>query len=163
MQLNGFTDLALRVVMRLAVLDETEKLGTAKVAAELNSSPTHAAKVVAVLNRMGIVEARRGRGSGVRLAAGAGSTSVGYLVRQLEGDKEVVNCDGPRPCPLRNGCRLRSALAHAQESFYAALDPITLDDLVSSPTGPLLLSLIPQAVTRPAPPTQESSNVVPLV
>lgn len=150
MQLNGFTDLALRIVMRLAVLDEGEQLATARVAAEVHASPTHAAKVVATLHRLGIVDARRGRGAGVRLSADAGSVSVGHLVRELEGDKEVVNCEGATPCPLRSGCRLRSALARAQESFYATLDPITLDDIVSSPTGPLLLSLSPRAVSRSA-------------
>ncbi|WP_263399850.1 hypothetical protein [Saccharopolyspora pogona] len=32
----------------------------------------------------------------------------------------------------------------AQDAFYAALDPITIEDLVAAPTGPALLSLSPR-------------------
>lgn len=143
MQLNGFTDLGLRIVMRLAVLDQEEPASTARLAAQLRVSPTHAAKVVATLSKLGVVETRRGRSGGLRLAADAGSISVGRLVRDLEGAREVVECEGSNPCPLRRGCRLRSALAVAQEAFYASLDPITVGDVVAAPTGPLLLSLGP--------------------
>ncbi|MGW8625097.1 transcriptional regulator, partial [Streptomyces albidoflavus] len=49
--------------------------------------------------------------------------------------------------PLRSGCRLRGALRRAQEAFYATLDPVTVTELVSSPTGPLLIGIS----TGPAP------------
>jgi Rrf2 family nitric oxide-sensitive transcriptional repressor len=140
-QLNGFTDLALRIIMRLAVLDAEEPASTARLAEQLRVSPTHAAKVVATLSKLGVIETRRGRSGGLRLAEAASAISVGRLIRDLEGAKEVVDCEGSNPCPLRGGCRLRSALAAAQEAFYASLDPITLDDIVDAPTGPLLLSL----------------------
>ncbi|HEY9326764.1 MAG TPA: Rrf2 family transcriptional regulator, partial [Streptomyces sp.] len=70
------------------------------------------------------------------------------LVRQLEGPGEVVECEGATPCPLRSACRLRSALRAAEEAFYASLDPIAVTDLVSSPTGPLLIGI---SGSRPAP------------
>lgn len=143
MQLNGFTDLGLRITMRLAVLDPEEPASTARLAEQLRVSPTHAAKVVAALSKLGVVETRRGRSGGLRLAADAGAISVGRLIRDLEGAKEVVECEGSNPCPLRSGCRLRSALARAQEAFYASLDPLTVGDVVAEPTGPLLISLGP--------------------
>lgn len=141
MQLNGFTDLGLRIIMRLAVLDAGEPASTARLAEQLRVSPTHAAKVVAELSKLGVVETRRGRSGGLRLADDAREISVGRLIRDLEGAREVVECEGSNPCPLRHGCRLRSALARAQEAFYAALDPLTVADVVAAPTGPLLLSL----------------------
>ena len=64
--------------------------------------------------------------------------SVGRLVRELEGDHEVVECEGTNPCPLRGGCRLRFALRDAQEAFFAALDPLTVADLTAPPTRLLL-------------------------
>lgn len=126
--------------MRLAVLDEGDSSTTAVLSEQLNVKATHAAKVVTALHRLGVVEARRGRTGGLRLAPGAGSTSVGRLVRELEGAGEVVDCEGGQ-CPLRGGCRLRSALAQAQEAFFAALDPITIDDVSAAPTRTLLLAL----------------------
>ncbi|MEX0429212.1 Rrf2 family transcriptional regulator [Nocardioides sp. DS6] len=144
MQLTGFTDLALRLVMRLAVLEEDRTATTSVLADELHVRYTHAAKVVAALHRLGVVEARRGRSGGLRLAAGAREVSVGFIVRALEGSSEVVDCDGANPCPLRGGCRLRAALRDAQEAFFATLDPLTIADVAGGPTRELLLSLSPR-------------------
>ncbi|MEU3923445.1 nitric oxide-sensing transcriptional repressor NsrR, partial [Streptomyces sp. NPDC029004] len=85
--------------------------------------------------------ARRGRGGGLALTSLGRRASVGWLVRELEGEDEVVACDDP-PCPLRGACRLRRALRDAQEAFYATLDPLTVTDLVASPTGPVLVGLV---------------------
>lgn len=139
MQLTGATDLALRIVMRLAVLEGSTT--TAAVSEQLRVKYTHAAKVVATLQRLGVVETRRGRTGGLRLREDAASISVGRLVRDLEGPDEVVQCEGEVPCPLRGGCRLRGALRDAQEAFFAALDPLTIADLAAPPTRTILLNL----------------------
>jgi Rrf2 family nitric oxide-sensitive transcriptional repressor len=140
MRLTRFTDLALRVLMRLGV-EEGELPTTRQVAAAMDVPYTHTAKVVAKLQHMGLVEARRGRGGGLALTAAGRDASIGALVRELEGPGDVVDCEGTTPCPLRSACRLRGALRQAQEAFFASLDPLTLADLVKSPTGPLLVSL----------------------
>jgi Rrf2 family nitric oxide-sensitive transcriptional repressor len=146
-QLTGFTDLALRVLMRLAVLEDGGATTTSELARQLNVSPAHTAKAVTALSGLGVVDTRRGRHGGLRLAAGAEAVSVGALVRRLEGGpeqpREVVECEGAHPCPLRAGCRLRAALREAQEAFFAALDPLTVADVTVAPTRSLLLSLGP--------------------
>ena len=141
MQLTAFTDLGLRIVMRLAVLDADETATTRALSDQLNVPATHAAKVVTRLGRLGVVEARRGRAGGLRLAEGARDLSVGFVARALEGDGEVVECEGANPCPLRGGCRLRGALARAREAFFAALDPVTIADVSAAPTRDLLLTI----------------------
>ncbi|WP_019853611.1 RrF2 family transcriptional regulator [Actinopolyspora mortivallis] len=140
MRLTKSTDLALRVVMRLAVL-EGETPTTREVAAAVAAPYSHAAKVVTRLRHLGVVEARRGRGGGLGLTATGRSASVGWLVRELEGAGDVVGCEEDPPCPLRNACRLRTVLREAQEAFFASLDPIVVGDLVTAPAGPVLLSL----------------------
>ncbi|MFR9791527.1 RrF2 family transcriptional regulator [Streptomyces sp. MB22_4] len=140
MRLLRSTDLALRILMRLAVsTDDTP--ATRKVAADMDVPYTHAAKVVAELQHLGLVDARRGRGGGLALTERGRTASVGAVVRTFEGDDEVVECEGATPCPLRSDCRLRGALRRAQEAFYATLDPITLDQIVTDPTGPVLLGI----------------------
>ncbi|MGW2344268.1 RrF2 family transcriptional regulator [Streptomyces sp. NPDC001661] len=146
MRLTRFTDLALRVLMRLAV-EEGELPTTREVAGAMEVPYTHTAKVVAKLQRMGLVEARRGRGGGLALTGAGRAASVGALVRELEGPGDVVECEGATPCPLRSACRLRGALREAQEAFFATLDPLSLTDLVKAPTGPLLVALSPPAGT----------------
>ncbi|MET7857156.1 Rrf2 family transcriptional regulator [Streptomyces sp. NPDC005318] len=141
MRLTRFTDVALRVLMRLAVVTDEDPPTTREVAATMQVPYTHAAKVVARLQHLGLVEARRGRGGGLTLTGTGRSASIGGLVRELEGPGDVVECEGSTPCPLRSACRLRGALHRAQEAFYASLDPITVADLVASPTGPLLIGI----------------------
>ncbi len=140
MRLTRFTDVALRVLMRLAVAEGGEAPTTREVAASMRVPYTHAAKVVARLQHLGLLDARRGRGGGLTLTSIAHSASIGSLVRELEGpEEEVVECEGDTPCPLRSGCC--GALRRAQDAFYATLEPITVADLVTSPTGPLLLGI----------------------
>ena len=141
MQLTQFTDLGLRAVMRLAVLDAEETMSTQDVSAQLAVSYNHTTKVVTRLAELGVVAARRGRGGGVRLSATGRSASVGWIARELEGPGEVAQCEGPTPCPLRQACRLRGALREAQEAFFTVLDRFTVEDLARTPTGPVLLAL----------------------
>jgi Rrf2 family nitric oxide-sensitive transcriptional repressor len=140
-RLTKSTDIALRIVMRLAVVDKTANPTTREVAEVMGVQYTHAAKVVSQLQHLGVVEARRGRGGGLALTAVGRSSSIGHLVRSLEGVGDVVDCEGEVPCPLSSACRLRRALLQAQEAFYASLDPLRVDDLVADPTGPVLLTL----------------------
>ncbi|GAA3375399.1 nitric oxide-sensing transcriptional repressor NsrR [Streptomyces sannanensis] len=140
MRLTRFTDVALRVLMRLAVA-EGDAPTTRDVAAAMAVPYTHTAKVVSRLQHLGLVEARRGRGGGLALTEAGRAASIGGLVRELEGAGDVVECEGTTPCPLNSACVLRGALRRAQEAFFATLDPLTVGDLVHSPTGPLLLSI----------------------
>lgn len=140
MRLLRSTDLALRVLMRLAVADGATPT-TREVADGMEVPYTHAAKVVAELQHLGLLDARRGRGGGLALTEKGRTASVGAVVRTFEGEGDVVDCEGSTPCPLNSGCRLRGALRRAQEAFYASLDPLTVTDMVASPTGPLLLDI----------------------
>ncbi|WP_330457515.1 Rrf2 family transcriptional regulator [Streptomyces sp. NBC_00820] len=140
MRLLRSTDLALRVLMRLAVAAGTNPT-TRQVAADMDVPYTHAAKVVAELQHLGLVDARRGRGGGLALTERGRTASVGTVVRTFEGEGDVVDCEGATPCPLNTGCRLRGALRRAQEAFFATLDPVTVQDVVADPTGPLLLGI----------------------
>ena len=144
--MTAFTDISLRIVMRLAVVDGDELLTTRAVAGALAVPYAHAAKAVARLSELGLVEARRGRGGGLQLTAAGRAVTVGSIVRRLEGEHDVVGCeDAALPCPLRAACRLRGALRQAQEAFYASLDTVTVTALVAEPAGAILLGL-------PAPP-----------
>jgi Rrf2 family nitric oxide-sensitive transcriptional repressor len=87
------------------------------------------------------VYARRGRAGGLELTDAGREVSLGWLVRQLEGDREVVDCLGQSPCPLIAACRLRRVLADAKEAFYAELDRYTITDLVGSRSLPVVLQL----------------------
>lgn len=148
MQLTRFTDLGLRILMRLVAPESPAGKGdaarittTRAVAAQLAVSPTHAAKVVARLQGLGLVETRRGRAGGLTVTDAGRRVSVGWLARELEGTDEVIECEGDNPCPLARACRLRGLLREAQEAFFTVLDPWTIEDLAATPTAEVLLTI----------------------
>jgi Rrf2 family nitric oxide-sensitive transcriptional repressor len=138
-RLNRSTDISLRILMVCAVRDD--RLTIDELAESLAVPRHHLAKVVQRLQHLGMLETVRGRSGGVRLVPAARTASIGGLIRALEGETEVVDCEGEQACPLSQGCLLRGALRRAQEAFYAALDPITVGDLSAPPTRQVLLSL----------------------
>jgi Rrf2 family nitric oxide-sensitive transcriptional repressor len=130
MQLMRFTDLGLRAMMLLAAGESREqRVTTRSIAVAAGASENHIAKAVSRLAELGMVHARRGRVGGLELTEAGRTASVGWLVRRLEGDREVIECAGENPCPLLPACRLRRALADAKEAFYAELDRHTINDL----------------------------------
>jgi Rrf2 family nitric oxide-sensitive transcriptional repressor len=134
MRLTAFTDYGLRTLMRLAGTPE-RLFTTGDLAAELDISRNHLAKVVQDLSRTGFVETRRGSGGGFRLAAPAQSISLGAVVRALEQRHALVECfraDGGA-CTLTPHCRLKSRLAAAREAFLRELDETTLADCAYRP------------------------------
>lgn len=144
MQLTRFTDIGLRIVMRLAVAQDAAGPVTSRLlAAELNVPYTHVAKVVGRLSELGVVHSRRGRGGGLMITELGTSARLGWLAGALEGPGEMVECEGERPCPLRHSCLLRGALARARQAFFASLDGDTVADLVAEPMPGVLLTLRP--------------------
>lgn len=131
MQLTRFTDLGIRTMMLLAAGESDDRrITTRTIAVSAGASDNHIAKAVSRLSEIGLVQARRGRIGGLTLTEAGRTASIGWLVRQLEGDREVIDCAGENPCPLIAGCRLRKAMAEAKEAFYTQLDKYTVADLV---------------------------------
>lgn len=144
MNISRLSDLALRTLMLLAVGDrDGERMTAALIATSVNASVSHVAKIVSRLVELGAIESRRGRGGGLRITDAGRQLSAGTLLRELEGPGEVVECEGDQPCPLAGNCRLRRAFAEAREAFFATLDPLTVEDIVHSPTRRVLLTLEP--------------------
>ncbi|KAA0086654.1 Rrf2 family transcriptional regulator [Mycolicibacterium sp. P9-64] len=143
MQLTRFTDLGMRALMLLAASEPGEhRVTTRQIAMHVGASENHIAKAVSRLAELGLVHARRGRVGGLTLTDAGRDVSIGWLIRELEGDRDVVDCDGAVVCPLISGCRLRRALADAKNAFYAELDRYTVTDLVRTPALQLM-SLTP--------------------
>ncbi|MCV7356894.1 RrF2 family transcriptional regulator [Mycolicibacterium fluoranthenivorans] len=147
MHLTRFTDLGLRTMMLLAAAEtDGRRITTRTIANGADASENHIAKAVSRLVELGMVNARRGRVGGLELAEAGRHASLGWLVRRLEGDAEVIDCaGGAHPCPLIPACRLRRVLAEAKEAFYRQLDGYTIDDL----SGSTLLPLVSLPLTHP--------------
>lgn len=70
----------------------------------------------------------------MRLCIDASALKVGTVLRELEGDAELADCDG-QACRLNQNCGLRGALQVGLHAFYEAMNAYTLRDIAEGATG----------------------------
>ncbi|MDU9004339.1 RrF2 family transcriptional regulator [Sedimentitalea todarodis] len=129
MQLDKFTDYALRVLMTLAVRSPA-RVPTSEIATLFGLSESHLSKVSTQLGRAGFVTSERGRNGGLTLARAPDQIRVGAVVRAMKRNDPVVECFGTdKSCLVLPACGLREPLVQAQEAFFASLDRYTLADV----------------------------------
>jgi Rrf2 family nitric oxide-sensitive transcriptional repressor len=130
MHLTLHTDYALRVLLYLR-LRKDERSTVQEIAQSYGISKNHLMKVVRRLAGLGYVDASRGRGGGLLLAARPEDVNLGRLVEQMEPHLDLVECFSPETntCPITSSCDLKGVLQEAQRSFVATLQRYTLADL----------------------------------
>ncbi|MEH6829443.1 MAG: Rrf2 family transcriptional regulator [Sulfitobacter sp.] len=130
MQLDKFTDYALRILVTLAVRGPA-RVPTSQIASLYGLSEHHLSKVATQLVAEGFAISERGRNGGLTLARSADRISIGDVVRAMKRNDPVVECFGTnKSCLILPACGLRSPLAQAQEAFFATLDGYTLADVI---------------------------------
>lgn len=135
MRITRFSDIGLRVLIYLDCAGmQRAPVTMAEIATQFDIPVNHLVKVVGQLSRTGWVLATRGRNGGLRLAADPTQLRIGTVLRELEGETELVDCEGSG-CRLRHDCRLRDALKAGVRAFYAAMDSVTLADITADSTG----------------------------
>jgi Rrf2 family nitric oxide-sensitive transcriptional repressor len=73
----------------------------------------------------------RGSKGGLRLAKARKQIVVGQVIRMMEPDFAIVECETSRGhCRIAPCCALRSALREAVRAFLEKLDQYTLEDLL---------------------------------
>ena len=134
MQLDKFTDYALRILMTLAVRSP-DRVSTAEIASLYGLSENHLSKVATQLAREGFATSERGRKGGLSLARSADLIRIGDVVRGMKRTDPVVECFGTnQTCLILPACGLRGPLAEASDAFFATLDRYTLADVTRSPS-----------------------------
>jgi Rrf2 family nitric oxide-sensitive transcriptional repressor len=136
MRLTIRTNLAMRALMFCAV-NAGRTVRKHEIAEACNASENHLGVVVNMLAQAGYIETTRGRHGGIRLERDPEDINVGEVFRLFESNVPFAECFGAtdNTCPLTCCCRLRVTLRGAVEAFYAALDGVTLGDLVADNTG----------------------------
>ena len=100
MQLNKFTDYALRLLMYIAQPKEMPYT-IAEIAADLHVSQNHLVKIVHFMGKQNWLITTRGKGGGIRLNPQALTLPLGEIVRILQRETPIVECNTP-PCVLRS-------------------------------------------------------------
>ncbi|WP_180035660.1 MULTISPECIES: Rrf2 family transcriptional regulator [unclassified Acinetobacter] len=128
MQLNKFTDYALRILLYIARPRDVP-YNIAEIAEDLHVSRNHLVKIVHFMAKQNWLITSRGKGGGIRLNPEALDAQLGQIVRILQGHHQIVECNDP-PCVLRSQCGLKSLLDQALEQFYQSLDQYKLADVL---------------------------------
>ena len=128
MQLNKFTDYALRILMYVAQPRELPYT-IAELSQRLDVSENHAMKIVHFMAKQDWLITTRGKGGGIRLNPELLKQKLGGIVRILQKDQHVVECNSP-PCVLRAHCGLKGILDQALEQFYCHLDQYQFQDVI---------------------------------
>lgn len=147
MHLTQFSDYSLRLAIYLACHPD-QMVSADEISRAFGISRHHLVKVVQTLTDLGVVEAQRGRGGGMRLAMRPSEINVGWLVRQTEPHFDLVECfdPGSNTCPIAPACGLKGLLRHAQQAFLSVLDESTLDQLLTRRTD--LITLLEGSLHR---------------
>ena len=150
MQLNKFTDYALRILIYIAQPRDMPYT-IAEIAQDLHVSKNHLVKIVHFMGKQQWIITTRGKGGGIRLNPQARQLKLGAIVRLLQGNHEIVECNSP-PCVLRAHCGLKGILDQAVVEFYQSLDRYTLEDVLqhsilpsSTPSNIEFLQLVQKA------------------
>ena len=130
MRLAFSTDYSLRLLILVGL--EPDRLVTIEeVADRFGISKNHLMKVAHQLGLAGYLETVRGRNGGLRLGKTPDQIVVGEIVRKMEPDFAVVECESPTGyCKIAPCCTLRSAMREAVQAFLRKLDEYTLEDLL---------------------------------
>ena len=133
MRLTTMTDYALRLLMHIG--QNRDRLCTiAEVARVYDISEAHLMKITHQLGLGGWIETVRGKGGGMRLAREPEQINLGELVRGVEPDFALVECQGVADlCSLSGNCRLTEVFNGALAAFMARLDAVTLADVLPRP------------------------------
>ena len=122
-----------RMILDMALHGQDGPVRIKDIAERQGVSVKYLEKLVRELKQAGFVRSRRGPRGGHELAMPLEAVTVGDIVRTLEGELSLVECDADpgRTCPRLADCLTREVWAEAARAMHKALDGITLADLVA--------------------------------
>lgn len=92
-------------------------------------------QILSTLRRAGLVNSIKGPGGGYVLSGEPSGTSIGSILRALEGPVAITSCLAPgEGCSRVEGCVARLLWKSLGEKIEAFLDTITLRDLIREET-----------------------------
>ncbi len=119
----------LRAVAHIALAKEP--LSLQSVAKDQEISLSYLEQLAAKLKKSGILESKRGKYGGYRLARAASEITVGEILRSLEDDMFPIECLGSEQnCAKQADCLSKKAFGKIYASIKKVIDSTTLQDLL---------------------------------
>ncbi len=122
MQITRQADYAVRAVLYLARLGNTERAATSTVAEEQRIPPSFLAKIISQLSIAGLLHTSRGARGGVTLARDPKDITLLEVIEAIDGPIQLNECVGEdAECTFDGDCPLRSVWCDAQEMLVKRL------------------------------------------
>ena len=134
-RLTNLADYAVVVMTAAARAPET-RLSAARIAEATSIPVPTVAKLMGTLARAGLLTASRGVAGGFSLARGAALISIAAVVEAVDGPIALTNCltGQTHDCAIEGHCTVRGHWGPINQAVRAALEAVTLADLLQPAT-----------------------------
>ena len=131
MQITRQADYAVRAVLYLARLGQTERAATSQVAQEQHIPPSFLAKIISQLSIAGLLHTSRGARGGVTLAREPREITLLEVIEAIDGPIMLNECVGDTTtCTFDEQCPLRPVWCEAQNDLVAKLRGTTFEQML---------------------------------
>ena len=123
---------ALRMMLDLALNEETGYIPIKEIAKRQGISDKYLEQIISVLNRAGFVKSVRGAGGGYKLTKKPGEYTVRMILELTEGSLAPVACleDEVNTCERADRCVTLIVWKKIYKAVNDVVDNITLQDLI---------------------------------
>lgn len=130
LRLNKLTDYAITILVQMA-REPTMRYNTPALAHATGLTETTVAKILKDLSKGNMVQSTRGAMGGYMLAKESSAITVRHVIEAIEGPIAIADCveGAATPCPSL-GCTVRGNWDRVNEAIIAALDAVSLRDMV---------------------------------
>ncbi|MGK2941829.1 MAG: SUF system Fe-S cluster assembly regulator [Immundisolibacter sp.] len=150
LRVRKLTDYATVVMGHLAAASDTVHCASEVALCTGIALPT-TSKVLKVLVRAGLLRSVRGQGGGYALARPAAEISVAQIVRSFEGPVGLTECgSGEGLCEQESVCSIRGNWQRINQMVLAALESMTLAEMIRPAPVPIHAALRRQSANAPS-------------
>jgi Rrf2 family protein len=150
MQVSQKCQYTLRALHELAKRQGQKPVTVAEIAEAQAIPQRFLALIFLDLRSRGVIESRRGNQGGYVLAVSPKTTTIGDVIRSVDGSLTPVKCvagNSDKHCRLKNHCVFMNVWQRAQRAMEEVYDNTTLQDLIddertaAEQSGPLLYAV----------------------
>ncbi len=132
MTLSQKCQYALRAMYEITLREDDWPIKSSEIAEAQAIPPRFLENILAQLKQVGLVDSRRGKFGGYMLPDPDSETTVGEVIRLIQGPLAPVHCmvQGPGSCELYGDCPFQGMWERAQEAAVGVYDETTFSDLI---------------------------------
>ncbi len=133
MQITRQADYAVRAVLHLAKLGNTERAATSMIAEEQHIPPSFLAKIISQLSIAGLLHTSRGARGGVTLGREPKDITLLEVIEAIDGPIQLNECVGEEGlCSFDGECPLRPVWCDAQDELVTRLKATNFAQLMAA-------------------------------